>query len=316
MQDGAGMISVVVPVFNEEGNVEKLYAGITSALQSQGVSYELVFVDDGSTDRSVKLLTGLREKDPQVRIIALGRNFGRQMALTAGLDHAHGSAVIMMDADLQHPPELLPQLIAAHLAGAEIVYTTRHYTTAVGLGKRLSTALFYKCAAFMGIALPESGTEFMLLDQKVVRYLRQTRERTRFLRGIIFWLGFKRAAVSFTVPKRYSGTTKYSLRTMITAALDCIFSFSAAPLYVAGYLGALVSAAGFVYGVYVLYIKFIKGVAVPGWTSIVLAVLGLGGMQLMSLGIVGAYLGRVYEEIKARPLYTIANSWGIADRDA
>jgi len=303
--------TIVIPVYNEEENLEELCRRIEGVMVGQGTGYEVIFVNDGSTDSSIGQLTRLHQKNPCFTAIDFSRNFGRQMALTAGIDFARGAAVILMDGDLQHPPELIPELIKKYKEGYNVVYTTREYSAAGGLWKKVTSALFYRFAASLGISLVPGATEFMLIDAAIVQRLRESRERFRFLRGIINWLGFKKAAIPYVAAPRYKGKTKFTFLRMVRLAFDGIFSFSSAPLYIAGYVGLCMSFGAFVYAVYALYISLIKKLAIPGWTSVMLVLLLFGGIQLMSLGILGAYVGRIYEELKLRPLYVIKQKIGM-----
>lgn len=302
--------SIVIPVCNEEENISKLYEKISTVMQRELKSYEILFVNDGSIDNTSEVLVSLNKHDPRLRAVIFSKNFGRQMALTAGVDYARGDAVIMMDGDLQHPPEIIPELIRKHKEGYDIVYTTRTYLKNAGIFKRISSKLFYRTMSFLGVDLNPGGTEFMLIDKVIIDCLKQARERFRFLRGIINWVGFKKIGVPYVAAKRYSGKTKFSAYKMIEEAFVCIFSFSSLPLYLAGYLGLIVSGVSFLYVIYALYVKLVKGIAIPGWTSVVMSVLLIGGVQLIFLGILGAYVGRIYEEIKGRPLYIVKQKIG------
>jgi len=303
--------TIVIPAYNEEANLEELYRKITNVMEGQGEEYELLCVNDGSTDGSLETLMRINKQDPRLTIIDFSRNFGRQMALTAGIDYARGRAVILMDADLQHPPELIPELIKKHKEGYDAVYTVREYAPSAGFFKKFTSHLFYRCAVLLGVSLIPGATEFMLIDSVIVQRLRQSRERFRFLRGIVYWLGFKKATIPYRAPPRRKGKTKFTLLGMIKLAFDGFFSFSSVPLYLAGYLGLCMSFAGFLYAVYVLYISLVKKIAIPGWTSVMLVMLVFLGIQMISLGILGAYVGRIYEEIKQRPLYVVKQTIGI-----
>lgn len=303
--------TITIPLYNEEENIEELYRRISAVMSKLDEEYEILFVNDGSTDDTLDKLVALHEKNPKVLIIDFSRNFGRQMAMTAGIDYAHGSAVILMDGDLQHPPEVIPELIEKYKEGYNLVFTVRRYSKMIGIFKKFSSWIFYKVAALFGLMLNPGGTEFMLIDKVMIEHLRQSRERYRFLRGLIYWLGFKKIGIPYTATKRYKGKTKFSLFKMVALGINGIFSFSSMPLYLAGYLGVFVAGAGLLYALYVIYIKFIKGIAIPGWTSVMLGVLLFSGIQLIFLGIVGAYIGRIYEETKARPLYVIKQKIGL-----
>lgn len=309
----ADRISLVIPVFNEESNVSPLYDGLSKEFSSLDVDSEIIFVDDGSTDGSATAISELHEKDPRVKLLRLSRNFGHQNALTAGMDHANGDAVIMMDADLQHPPALIRNLVALWRQGFEVVYTVRESTEDAGPLKRLFASLFYGFfRRLSGIDLPANVADFRLLDRKVVAAFRQIRERTRFLRGLTSWVGYRSAAVPYRAVARRSGRSKYSARRMVRFAVDGLVSFSATPLYVAIYLGLALAAGGCAYLAYVLYSRFVSGNVVPGWTSLIIIVMLVGGVQLSLMGIIGFYIGRIYEETKRRPLYLVAHQLGFA----
>jgi glycosyltransferase involved in cell wall biosynthesis len=302
------LISIILPCFNEENNLGELYSGLRSVMQAIGEEYELIFINDGSTDNSFIKLAELCAADRTVKVIEFSRNFGHQQAICAGLDYAQGDAVIMMDADLQHPPELISELIAKWREGYEIVYTVRNDPPGTSLFKKITAKTFYRLINMLTkINIPENSADFRLLDKKVVKVFRSLKERSKFLRGLVGWIGFKQYAVLFNAIPRYAGKTKYSLGKMIRFAFDGITSFSAFPLHVATVLGALVSVFSFLYAAYAIYIRLFTREAFPGWASVLVAVLFLGGVQLLCLGIIGEYLNRVYEETKGRPSYIVRN---------
>lgn len=304
-------ISIVIPVYNEAGNLNTLYGRLTAVLNQQHKDYELVFVDDGSTDDSLKILEQLNQKDHKVKIISFSRNFGHMIALSAGLDHAQGDAVITMDADLQHPPETIPQLIKEWEKGAEVVTTIRKHTKGVGAAKNITAGFFYWLINKIGkIKLPANSADFRLLDHQVVESLKQIKERSRFLRGLISWVGFKQVFVEYDAEERTTGQTKYTFSRMFSFAIDGITSFSTFPLRLASYLGLFTAFISFLYILYAIYIRVFTNQAIAGWTSVLVAVLFIGGIQLIFLGIIGEYLGRVFEETKQRPLYIIKKQIG------
>ena len=305
-------LSLVVPVLNEERNIPTLYQAVQAELARIGAEWELIFVDDGSTDGSVAAVLELHGRDARVKLLSLSRNFGHQNALTAGMDHATGDAVIMMDADLQHPPSLIGELVGRWQEGYEVVYTLRELTDDAGPFKRLSASIFYRIfRALSGVDLPANAADFRLLDRKVVEAFRQIRERTRFLRGLTSWVGFRSAAVPYRASSRRAGQSKYGFRRMLGFGIDGLVSFSATPLYLSIYLGLMLALAGGVYLIYVLYSRFVTGDVVPGWTSLIILVMLIGGVQLSLMGIIGIYIGRVYEEAKGRPLYLVDRRVGI-----
>ncbi len=302
-----GLISLVIPAFNEEDSIPALYSELSPVLKSLPYTFEIIFVDDGSTDATLQTLKSLSASDKRIKVISLSRNFGHQAALTAGMDHARGKCVITMDGDLQHPPSLLPSLIGRWEEGSEVVITIRKETKDDPFLKKRLSHLFYRVINDLSrTRIHPSAADFRLLDRKVLSGLSSIRERDRFLRGLISWIGFKTTTVTYEADARYAGKTKYTWRTMIRFALDGIVSFSAAPLHLVFYTGLVVSFLSFLYALYSLYGYFFTSRMVPGWTSLLLTVLFLGGVQLVSIGILGEYLIRVYDESKGRPIYIIS----------
>lgn len=303
-------LSVVVPVFNEEENLPELYRRLVAVLSPLVERWEILFVDDGSRDGSWAYICQLADKDPHVRGLRFSRNFGHQMAFTAGLDHARGQAVVIMDADLQDPPELIPQLLAKHREGFEVVYavrTARHGETAF---KRLTAKLFYRLLARLtAVQIPLDTGDFRLMGPKALAAFRRLGERHRFTRGLVAWLGFPQTGVPYERAPRHAGVTKYPLRKMLRFALDAITSFSHVPLQLATWLGFFVSAFAFLYILVVLGLKVV-GISWPGYTSLMAAILFLGGAQLVMVGLLGEYVGRIYDEVKRRPLYLVAEEVG------
>lgn len=304
--------SVVVPLYEEEAVLPQLYERLAPVLDGLDGPSEVVFVVDGGQDRSFEIVKELRARDGRVKGLKFSRNFGHQYALTAGLDRARGDAVIMMDGDLQHPPELIPKLVEAWRGGAQIVNTYRESTAGIGPFKRLTAAVFYGLLnRFGNIRLSPNTADFRLIDRRVADRFRGVREQARFLRGLFAWVGFRQATVPYAAEKRPAGRTKYSTKKMARLALDGITSFSVAPLRLATFLGFLVSFLGFAYAVYALVVKLIGRAALPGWASLVIVVLILGGVQLITLGIIGEYVAKIYLEAKARPLYIVDEAVGL-----
>jgi len=303
-------LSVVVPVFNEEENIPELYRRLRAVLPQVVQEWEILFVDDGSRDRSWELIRALAAQDPRVRGLRFSRNFGHQMAFAAGLDHARGQAVVIMDADLQDPPELIPELVAKHREGYEVVYAVRvarHGETAF---KKLTAKLFYRLLArITAVQIPLDTGDFRLMGPRAVEAFRRLPERHRFTRGLVAWLGFPQTGVPYERAPRHAGTTKYPLRKMLRFALDAITSFSHLPLQLATWLGFVVSAFAFFYILVVLALK-LAGISWPGYTSLMAAILFLGGVQLLMVGLLGEYVGRIYDEVKHRPLYLVAEKVG------
>jgi dolichol-phosphate mannosyltransferase len=298
------VISVVLPVFDEEENVLEVYQAVLAQLVRVGEPFELVFVDDGSRDASFERIRELSARDPRVTGVSLSRNFGHQIAISAGLEYAAGDAVIVMDADLQHPAELIPQMVARWREGYDVVYTIREGRNHAGLLKRWSASLFYRLMnRLCDIEMTANTPDFRLLDRRVVDALRQMPERTRFLRGLVRWVGFRQTALTFVAAPRSHGKTKYPLSKMLRFSLDGVTAFSTVPLRLASYVGLLAALCGIPYACWAVYARLFTDWAVEGWASVVVALLFLGGVQLISIGIMGEYLGRVYEEAKGRPLY-------------
>jgi glycosyltransferase involved in cell wall biosynthesis len=280
-------------------------------LRALGEPFEIVYVDDGSTDRSLEILRSLAATDAAVRGLRLSRNFGHQVALSAGLDLAAGQAVITLDADLQDPPALIPQLIARWRDGAEVVLARRGRRLGEGVIKRATSYLFYRLVRRLsGLPLPVDTGDFRLLDREVCLWLRDLPERHRYLRGLIGWAGFRQAEIVFDRQPRRAGRSKYPPVRMLRFALDGLTSFSVAPLRAAAGLGALVSAGGLAYLLYTLYRKLIAGATVEGWASVVCLLIIFNGMVLVFLGVLGEYVGRIYEEVKGRPLYMVRERFG------
>lgn len=300
------VVSIVVPVYNEEENIEVFYQEVCKYMEPMPYQFEVIFVDDGSRDATPLLLEKLVKADSRVRGILMARNYGHQLALTCGLDHADGDVVITMDGDMQHPPEMLPLLINKWENGSEVVQTIRKSTEGVGLFKTFTSGLFYKIINAMSkVHIREGGSDFRLLDKKVVRSFRRFRERARFIRGMIGAIGYKQELVEFVAPKRHAGTSKFSLRKMLHFALDGITAYSNLPLRFAFYIGLIFAAISFAVTMHVVYIKLFTEEAVPGWATISASILLLGGLQLLGLGIIGEYVGRIFEEVKQRPLYLV-----------
>jgi polyisoprenyl-phosphate glycosyltransferase len=305
------MISIVVPVFNEEESLHELYRRISAVMARVHLTYELVFVDDGSTDRSLDTMLELSEKDKNVKIVQLSRNFGHQLAIIAGIDYTHGEAVITMDGDLQHPPELIEKLIEKWHEGYDVVYTCRVQTQGAGLFKRLTSRCFYLLVNRLAEVNISPGTaDFRLLDKNVIESLRAFGERSIFLRGIINWVGYRQAAIRYSAAARYSGESKYSFLKMLRFAIHGITSFSSVPLYISAILGIVISCCSFIYALLVIYVRLFTERVVEGWTSVMVALLFLGGIHLITVGIQGIYLGQVYKEVKGRPRYLVRRIYG------
>ena len=305
------LLSVVAPVYNEEALIDEFYTRVCRALE--GVQFELVLVDDGSTDGSAPALDRLAAGDPRVRVVSLSRNFGHQTALTAGLDHARGDAVVMLDADLQDPPELIPRMLDHWRAGCDVVYAVREQREGESRFKLATARWFYSIFdALAQVELQHNSGDFRLLDRQPLDALLSMRERNRFLRGMTVWVGYTQAAVPYTRDPRFAGKTKYTFSRMMRFSLDAISSFSHRPLQLATLLGFLISTLAFV-AIPVVIVLRIMGSYLPGFGSITIAILLLGGIQLIALGIIGEYVGRIYDEVKGRPLYLVKTRRNFAE---
>jgi polyisoprenyl-phosphate glycosyltransferase len=309
-------ISIAIPLFNEEENIGVLYERLTAVLSGIASSYEIIFVDDGSTDSSFSKIIEISKKDQRVKGMALSRNFGHQIALTAGLEYAKGDVVITMDADLQHPPEMIPRLYEEYKKGNDVVNTFRETTADAGLLKRFTSFVFYKLINRLSdVYIEPASADFRLMSRKALDGFLKIKEKTRFTRGLITWMGYTQTMVHYHAAERFSGSTKYTFKKMLAFGLEGVASFSTKPLRISFYLGLITSLVGLLYSVYAI-INYFKGHTVPGWTSILVSVLILGGIQLISIGIIGEYLARVFNEAKGRPLYLVKDYAGILNGEA
>jgi glycosyltransferase involved in cell wall biosynthesis len=304
-------LSVVVPMYNEELNIDYLFERLVPVLDRLNMKYEIVCVDDGSKDNTLNYLVAHHLGNPAIKVVNLSRNFGKEIALTAGIDHATGAAVVPIDADLQDPPELIEELVAKWREGYDVVYATRRLRRGESWFKRLSANAFYQTIGRMSpVEIPRNTGDFRLLDRRVVDALKQLPERNRFMKGLFAWVGFKQTSILYDRPQRYKGVTKWNYRRLWRLAIDGITSFSFLPLKVWSYIGLSLSLLAFIYASFLIIRTLILGIDVPGYASLMVAVLFLGGVQLLSLGIIGEYLGRVYEEVKRRPLYLVRECHG------
>ncbi len=309
-------LSVVVPVFDEEASVPELYRRLTDVLSRTVKSYEILLVDDGSHDHSWALIKELAARDDRVRGLSFSRNFGHQMAFTAGLDHVDGDAVVIMDADLQDPPELIPELVARWREGFDVVYAVRAKREGETAFKLVTAAAFYRLLhRITSVDIPVDTGDFRLMNRKAVAAFRRLTEHHRFTRGMVAWLGFRQVGVPYLRAPRHSGTTKYPLKMMLRLASDGITSFSYLPLQLATWVGGAVSVVAFL-GLAAAIIAKAAGAALP-WVWVALAGLALlGGVQLVALGLLGEYVGRVFDEAKRRPLYLVQETVGLGDSEA
>jgi dolichol-phosphate mannosyltransferase len=297
-------VAIIVPCYNEAEVIDRFYAELVHALDSAALLWSVCFVDDGSTDATLDILNGLARSDPRVRVYALSRNFGHQVALSAGLDVTLGSAVIMMDVDLQHPPSVIPSMIARWREGFDVVSAVREDTAGAGWFKRASARAFYRLINRLGeTPIVPGAADFCLLSVRAHAALCAMPERHRFLRGMVSWIGFDRAYVPFQAPRRSGGRSKYTPLKMVGLGLDALFSFSAAPMRVATRLGLTLVVPGALYFAYILARYVVMDDFVRGWGSLIGMLMVIGGVQLIFIGMVGEYLARIFEESKRRPLY-------------
>jgi polyisoprenyl-phosphate glycosyltransferase len=298
--------SFVLPVYNEEDTLPELYGRLTAVIESLDGPAELVFVDDGSTDDTRRILDELRRRDTRVMPLRLARNFGHQFAITAGIDHARGDAIVIMDADLQDPPEVIPDLIRGWRAGYDVIYAVRERREGESWLKRETASAFYRLLRrFAETDLPVDAGDFRLIDRRAAVAFRSLPERNRYVRGMFSWIGFRQTGVTYTREERFAGEPKYSYRKSLRLALDGMISFSLAPLRIALILGFGVALVTFVLGLFAIVTRFAGVYSIPGWASIVVVVSFVGGVQLILTGVVGLYVGRMFNEVKARPLYIL-----------
>ncbi len=298
-------LSLVIPCYNEEEVIHHLRDRLLSVLEPAGIPYEIVLVDDGSKDKTWSIMDSFAQENSRFKCIRLSRNHGHQLALTCGLDQARGEVVLIMDADLQDPPELLHEMLEKWKQGYDVVYGKRKKRHGESFSKKLFAAAFYRIfAKLTGFEMPQDTGDFRLMDRRAVEALQSLRERHRFIRGMVSWIGFAQTPVFYDRPERYAGVTKYPFRKSLFLAIDAITSFSYAPLRLASYVGAAFSALSFVYMIVVIGLKF-AGINFSGYTSIMASLLLIGGVQLMFLGIIGEYIGRIFEQGQMRPLYLI-----------
>jgi len=306
-------LSVVVPLFNEEANVAPLVERVTGILESlpDRPTYELILVNDGSTDRTAGRIREQLQRRPHIVFVSLSRNFGHQLAATAGLDVSRGEAIVLMDGDLQDPPELIEAFLGKFREGYDVVYATRRRRAGESRFKLLTAALFYRTIRQLtNVSIPVDTGDFRLMSRRVVAALRNSRERHRFIRGLVSWVGYRQTGIEYDRAERFSGASKYPFSKMLKFAIDGITAFSEIPLRLATWFGFIVSGVAFVVGLFEIGLRIFTGYNLPGYTSTIFAILFLGGVQLITIGILGEYVGRVYDEIKGRPLYLVAENVG------
>ncbi|MCL2702074.1 MAG: glycosyltransferase family 2 protein [Defluviitaleaceae bacterium] len=308
------VLSVVVPVYNEEEVLQVSYARLNGVLTGLGITYELIFINDGSRDRTPEMLRELSERDANVKVVFFSRNFGHQAAITAGMEYSSGDAVVVIDADLQDPPEVIPLMLEKWREGFDVVYgkrVKRHGETAF---KKISARLFYRILRKMTVTdIPVDTGDFRLIDRKVCDTLTTFGERSRFVRGLVSWVGFKQTSVEFIREERFAGETKYPLRKMIELSISGMVSFSNKPLRLAAFFGLVSSASGFIW-LLILLINSISGAQTEGWAVAVAIMLFTQGLVFITIGIMGEYMGRIYDEVRARPYYIVRDTLGFVEK--
>ena len=303
--------SVVVPVYNEQESISMLYRRLSEVLKSLTNNYEIIFVNDGSSDKSLEIIKELSSRNHEVKFLDFSKNFGHQIAVTAGMDFSQGRAIIIIDCDLQDPPELIPKMIEEWKKGYEVVYAVRRKREGETFFKKFAASLFYKIfSKLTNINMPLNTGDFRLIDRKILDTLKTIRERHRFLRGLISWVGYRQTGVFYDRDKRLAGKTKYPLLKMLTFSVDGITSFSVLPLKIATLLGFVISGSSFLVGLYFIWLKITMDEILQGWATLINSILFLGGIQLIMLGILGEYIGRIYDEVKQRPLYIVREAKG------
>lgn len=306
------LLSIVVPFYNEGANVEALFAKLVPLLESLGMAWEAVCVNDGSRDDTLSRLLKAHESDPRIKVVDLSRNFGKELALSCGLAHTAGDAVIPMDADLQHPPEAIQMMLEKWREGYDVVYAVRHARVGQSLASRLFAKAFYWSFENLAeVPLPREAGDFRLMDRKVVDVINRMPERSRFMKGIFAWVGFRQTGIPYQQGERAIGTSRFGFIKLLSFALDGLTSFSTFPLRVWSYIGGAIAALAFFYIVFRVIRTLLYGIDVPGYESLLTIMLFLGGMQLLTLGILGDYIGRVFNEVKGRPLWIVRSTHGI-----
>lgn len=306
------LCSIIIPAYNEELVVQETYKRLKTVMDSINEPYELIFVNDGSKDNTAAIIRKLCETDERVKLVDFSRNFGHQLASTAGMDYSSGDTVVLIDADLQDPPELIPEMIRKWREGYEVVYGVRIKRIGETFFKKLTAKLFYRFMKSMTeVDMPLDTGDFRLIDRKVCNALKTANEKNRYIRGLISWLGFKQIGIEYVRDKRFAGETKYPLKKMIKFAFDGITSFSYKPLKLATYFGTVISGLSFLYLLVVLFQRLFTDDTVAGWASILAVSLFFNGIILIILGIIGEYIGRIYDEVKGRPLYIVRETVNI-----
>lgn len=308
------LVSIIVPVFNEQDGVGAFVAAVQPHLARAGCRFEILFVNDGSRDATLERLCALMAADAHIRTVNLSRNFGKEAALTAGLDFARGDVVIPIDVDLQDPPELIPRFLERWREGYDVVYGVRHSRASDTVVKRTTARWFYRLFnRLAAVPIPENVGDFRLLDRRVVEVIRRLPERNRFMKGLFAWVGFRAVGVPYVRPEREAGTSKWNYAKLWNFAWDGIVGFSSAPLKIWAYIGGLIATLAFIYAIFIVVRVLVTGVDIPGYASLITVILFLGGIQLLSLGILGEYIARLFLEVKGRPVYVVE---GLYERPA
>lgn len=300
------LYSLVIPLYNEEESVAECIRRVVPVMQSLNGDYEILLINDGSTDATESLVKGMCRDNPRLKLLSFSRNFGHQTAITAGMDHACGDAVIVIDADLQDPPEVIPQMVDMFLQGYDVVYGIREKREGETFFKKVSAKIFYRFLRYMcPMNIPVDTGDFRLLSRRVVDVMKAMTERNRYVRGLVAWVGFSQTGVEYIREKRFAGKTKYPLKKMLKLSVDGVTSFSTKPLKMSQNVGLAMAFLGFLYAVYVVILRLTGGQVQTGWASITVLILIVGGIQLMMLGVMGEYIARIFDESKNRPLYVI-----------
>jgi len=306
------VLSIVVPMYNEEESIGRFFEVLLPVLDRMDLRYEMVCVDDGSTDTTLEKLVAYHVSNPNIKVISLSRNFGKEIALTAGMDHAAGAAVVLIDADLQDPPELIGELMDKWREGYDVVYATRKERLGEGWLKRFTADVFYRLYNSLSpVPMPRNTGDFRLLDRRVVDALSKLPERNRFMKGLFAWVGFRSTCVHYNRQPRHGGTSKWSYWKLWNFAIDGFTQFATGPLRIWSYIGLFFAFMAFLYAGFLILRTLIMGVDVPGYASLMVVTLFLGGVQLVCLGVIGEYLGRIFQEVKGRPLYFVRDAHGL-----
>lgn len=304
------MVSIVAPAYNEETNIDMFYTEIVNVLTKITDNWEIICINDGSSDNTLGKLIDLHHKDNRVKVINLSRNFGKEAALTAGLDEAKGDAIVPIDIDLQDPPELIIDMVKKWNLGYDVVYATRVKREGETFFKKLTAEYFYKIISKISkVEIPKNTGDFRLLDKKVLKHLKDLKETRRFMKGLFSWVGFRQISIEYVRKPRYSGETKYNYLKLWNFAIEGITSFSIAPLQLSMYIGFFSAFFAFFYAIFIAVRTIMFGIDVPGYSSLMVTVLFFGGVQLISIGIIGEYIGRIYDEVKNRPIYIVQDKY-------